>query len=195
MNSWTSDSVMASLMDRVNRRGALGLREHRPLSARSVPLSRQSSRRRRPIARYDPSRTTYAETTAAPNDVDSHELRANLRLADPGVLVAVLAQLTGDATAIDRFGPAISHVPEPPERAGVTDPDTAEALVAAVVEALERPRSDGALAADDPGLFRRLLPVLWALRSTKRSYRCCSNRAASSCRSRRCRAPRRSRRR
>ena len=94
-----------------------------------------------------------------PNDVDPHELRANLRQADPGVLVAVLAQLTGDATVIDRFGPAISHVPDPPERAGVTDPDTGEALVEAVVEALERPRSDGALAADDPGLFRRLLPV------------------------------------
>ncbi len=103
--------------------------------------------------------TTDAETTAASNDVDPHELRANLRQADPGVLVAVLAQLTGDATVIDRFGPAISHVPDPPERAGVTDPDTAEALVSAVVEALERPRSDGALAADDPGLFRRLLPV------------------------------------
>ena len=103
--------------------------------------------------------TTDAETTAAPNDVDPHELRANLRQADPGVLVAVLAQLTGDATVIDRFGPAISHVPDPPERAGVTDPDTAEVLVTAVVEALERPMSDGALAADDPGLFRRLLPV------------------------------------
>ncbi|MGZ8813391.1 MAG: flavin-containing monooxygenase [Mycobacterium sp.] len=103
--------------------------------------------------------TTDAETTAAPNDVDSHELRANLRQADPGVLVAVLAQLTGDATVIDRFGPAISHVPDPPERAGVTDPDTAEALVSAVVEALGRPRSDGALAADDPEFFRRLLPV------------------------------------
>ncbi|MGZ5379667.1 MAG: flavin-containing monooxygenase [Mycobacterium sp.] len=103
--------------------------------------------------------TTDAETTAAPNDVDSHELRANLRQADPGVLVAVLAQLTGDATVIDRFGPAISHVPDPPERAGVTDPDTAEALVSAVVEAFGRPRSDGALAADDPEFFRRLLPV------------------------------------
>ena len=32
-------------------------------------------------------------------------------------------------------------------------------LWTAVVEALGRPRSDGALAADDPGLFRRLLPV------------------------------------
>ena len=102
---------------------------------------------------------TDAETTAAANDVDSHELRANLRQADPGVLVAVLAQLTGDASVVDRFGPAISHVPDPPERAGVIDPDTGEALVAAVVEALERPQSDGALAEHDPGLFRRLLPV------------------------------------
>ncbi len=38
-------------------------------------------------------------------------------------------------------------------------PARREALVEAVVEALERPRSDGALAADDPGLFRRLLPI------------------------------------
>ena len=103
--------------------------------------------------------TTDAETTAASNGVDTHELRANLRQADPGVLVAVLAQLTGDASVIDRFGRAISHVPDPPERAGVTDSDTAEALVDAIVEALERPRADGALPADDPTLFTRLLPV------------------------------------
>ncbi|MDT5219520.1 MAG: 4-hydroxyacetophenone monooxygenase, partial [Mycobacterium sp.] len=82
-----------------------------------------------------------------------------LRQADPGVLVAVLAQLTGDATVIDRFGPTITHVPDPPERAGVTDTDTAEAIVAAVVDALDAPRAAGALAADDPALFTRLLPL------------------------------------
>ena len=103
--------------------------------------------------------TIDAETTAAPNATDPEELRANLRQADPGVLVAVLAQLTGDASVVDRFGPAISHVPDPPERAGVTDPDTAEALVAAVVDALAAPRAAGALAADDPELFTRLLPL------------------------------------
>ena len=86
--------------------------------------------------------TTLAETD---------ELRTHLLQADPGVLVAVLAQLTGDAAVIDRFGPAISHVPDPPERAGVTDPDTAEALVAAVVDALDGPRPADGLAADDPG--------------------------------------------
>lgn len=101
--------------------------------------------------------TIDAETTAAPNATDPDELRANLQQADPGVLVAVLAQLTGDALVIDRFGPAISHVPDPPERAGVTDPDTAEALVDAVVAALDAPRRDGAVAADDPKLFTRLL--------------------------------------
>lgn len=103
--------------------------------------------------------TIDAETTAAPyaERVNLDELRAHLRQADPGVLVAVLAQLTGDAAVVDRFGPAISHVPDPPERAGVTDPDTAEALVAAVVAALDAPRAEGALAADDPELFTRLL--------------------------------------
>jgi flavin-binding monooxygenase-like protein len=102
--------------------------------------------------------TTGAETTmlcADPLDLD--ELRAHLREADPGVLVAVLAQLTGDAAVIDRFGPAISHVPDPPERRGVTDPDTAEALVAAVAEALNVPRTPWA--ADDSELFTRLLPL------------------------------------
>ena len=88
---------------------------------------------------------------------DRDELRDNLRQADPGVLVAVLAQLTGDASVIDRFGPSISHVPDPPERAGVTDPDTAAALVEAIVEALDSAR--GAGAADDRKLFTRLLPL------------------------------------
>ena len=72
--------------------------------------------------------------TGAP--VDPDELRANLRQADPGVLVAVLAQLTGDPAVVDRFAPKITHVPDPPEQAGVTDPETAEALVEAVVAAL-----------------------------------------------------------
>src|SRR5436309_10631478 len=100
-----------------------------------------------------------ATTVTTDADLDPDELRANLRQADPGVLVAVLAQLTGDASVIDRFGPAISHVPDPPERAGVTDPDTVEALVTAVVQALGRPRPQEGPAADDPELFRRLLPV------------------------------------
>jgi 4-hydroxyacetophenone monooxygenase len=91
--------------------------------------------------------------------VDPDELRDNLRQADPGVLVAVLAQLTGDPSVIDRFGPKISHVPDPPERAGVTDSGTAEALVDAVALALGVPRPTDAPAAADPELFRRLLPI------------------------------------
>ena len=69
-----------------------------------------------------------AMTTASLSEaatIDSSELRANLEKADPGVLVAVLAQLTGDPSVIDRFESKISYVPDPPERAGVTDPDTA----------------------------------------------------------------------
>lgn len=83
------------------------------------------------------------------------ELRANLCQADPGVLVAVLALLTGDPAVVERFGPKISHVPDPPERAGVTDPVTAEALVDAVVVALDADLP----AVVDPELFRRVLPV------------------------------------
>lgn len=96
--------------------------------------------------------TTDADTSTA-------ELERHLRQADPGVLVAVLAQLTGDPAVVDRFAPAISHVPDPPERAGVTDPDTMEALVARIVEALDAPRTHDGPAADDPEFFARLLPV------------------------------------
>jgi 4-hydroxyacetophenone monooxygenase len=96
-------------------------------------------------------------TTGAP--VDPGELRANLRHADPGVLVAVLAQLTGDQAVIDRYAPKITHVPDPPERAGVTDPQTADELVEAVVAAMRLPRLPTAVPADDPGLFARIAPV------------------------------------
>lgn len=99
--------------------------------------------------------TACADETA----VDPEELRANLRQADPGVLVAVLAQLTGDLSVIDTFGPKISHVPDPPERAGITDLDTAESLANAVVAALGAARPAGAPAADDPEFFKRLLPL------------------------------------
>ena len=67
---------------------------------------------------------TDPTSTSGPAAPDPDELRANLLQADPGVLVAVLAQLTGDSSVIERYGPKISHIPDPPERAGVTDPDT-----------------------------------------------------------------------
>lgn len=96
-------------------------------------------------------------TPAAP--VDPDELRVNLRQADPGVLVAVLAQLTGDHAVVDRFGPKIGHVPDPPEQAGVTDSATAAELVDAVVAAVRSPRPAAAVAADDPDLFARIAPL------------------------------------
>ena len=70
-----------------------------------------------------------------------------------------LAQLTGDPAVVDRFAPKISHVPDPPEQAGVTDPETAAALVEAVVAALQSPRSATAVPADDLDLFARIAPV------------------------------------
>ncbi len=97
--------------------------------------------------------------TAARPEVDVDVLRANLRLADPGVLVAVLAQLTGDARVVDRFAPRISHVPDPPEQSGVTDAETAAEIVEAIVSALYSPRPPDAVAADDPDLFARVAPV------------------------------------
>lgn len=88
------------------------------------------------------------------------DLRTNLEQADPGVLVAVLAQLTGDPAVVDKFGPAISHVPDPPEQAGVTDPGTAAAIVDALVDSLTGEAGPGgAVHADDPALFARIAPL------------------------------------
>lgn len=75
------------------------------------------------------------------------------------MLVAVLAQLTGDPSVVDRYGPKITHVPDPPERAGTTDADTRDALVTAVIEAIDSPRPPDAPAPDGPVLFARLLPL------------------------------------
>lgn len=96
---------------------------------------------------------------APSTDVDTSTLRAHLLRADPGVLVAALAQMTGDASVIDRYGPKIDHVPDPPERAGTTDPDTAEALADEIVAALGRPRPVGATTAVDRDLFVSVLPI------------------------------------
>lgn len=96
---------------------------------------------------------------APSTDVDKGTLRSHLLQADPGVLVAVLAQMTADASVIDRYGPKIDHVPDPPERAGTTDPGTAEALADEILAALGRPRPDGATAAVDRELFTKLLPI------------------------------------
>lgn len=94
---------------------------------------------------------------ADPEEVD--ELRANLRQADPGVLVAVLAQLTGDPAVATRFGSKITHVPDPPEQAGVTDPETAAQLIEEIVTALRQPRRADAVPADDRDLFARIAPI------------------------------------
>ncbi len=102
---------------------------------------------------------TESTSSTGPTAPDPDELRDNLRQADPGVLVAVLAQLTGDPSVIAAYAPKISHILDPPERAGVTDPDTAEALVNAVVDALGSPRRAGAVPANDRDLFARLLPI------------------------------------
>src|ERR1700756_3198606 len=102
---------------------------------------------------------TESTSPTSPARSDPEELRHNLRQADPGVLVAVLAQLTGDASVIDAYAPKISHVPDPPARAGVTDPDTADALVQAVIDALDQPRRTDVVPAADRALFARLLPI------------------------------------
>lgn len=80
--------------------------------------------------------------------------------ADPGVLVAVLAQISGDPEVVDRFGPKISHVPDPPEQRGVADPETqtriVDELVCILTGAVERSET---VAADDSTLFARIAPV------------------------------------
>ena len=101
--------------------------------------------------------TASASEAASAATTDTDELRANLLRADAGVLVAVLAQLTGDPSVIDRFGPKITYVPDPPERSGVTDPDTIEGLVSEVIDAMDASRPSDPV---DRDLFRRLLPVV-----------------------------------
>lgn len=103
---------------------------------------------------------TIAVTVAsAEKSVDPEELRANLRQADAGILVAVLAQLTGDPDVADRYAAKISFTPDPPEQVGTTDPETLETLVEAVAAALAGPRRGDAVAFDDPDLFSRIAPL------------------------------------
>lgn len=90
---------------------------------------------------------------------DRDQMRANLRQADAGILVAVLAQMTGDLGVVDRYASRISFVPDPPEYIGVTDPETLEALVDEVAAAVDAPRRPDALAADDRTLFGRVAPL------------------------------------
>ncbi|BBZ36380.1 flavin-containing monooxygenase [Mycolicibacterium confluentis] len=103
--------------------------------------------------------STNATVTADLTALDPQELREHLTRADAGVLVAVLVQLTGDASAVDRFADRISFVPDPPEQAGVTDPETLETLVGEVIDALSAPRPQDAPAFDDADLFARIAPL------------------------------------
>lgn len=103
--------------------------------------------------------TTDVTATAEHAGSDPDERRTYLRQADAGVLVAVLAQLTGDPAVAERFADKISFEPDPPEQVGVTDPETREALVDAVTAALGQPRPAGALPADDADLFARVAPL------------------------------------
>lgn len=103
---------------------------------------------------------TIAVTVAADQkSLDPEELRTNLGKADSGILVAVLAQLTGDKTVVDRYSGRISFTPDPPEQIGGTDPDTQAELVEAVVTALQSPRPAGAVPFDDPELFAAIAPL------------------------------------
>ncbi|MGQ9350828.1 flavin-containing monooxygenase [Mycolicibacterium gilvum] len=100
---------------------------------------------------------TAAPETASASRYDPAELRANLMQADAGVLVCVLAQLTGDAGVVDRFGPLIEHVADPPERIGVTDEQTRSALADAIIAALDAPATDAAEKVTDREFFALLL--------------------------------------
>ena len=84
--------------------------------------------------------STGSSAVALSAEVDGDTLRSNLLKADPGVLVAVLTQMTGDASVIDRYAAKIDHVPDPPEKAGRTDQATAESLADEIVAALRQPR-------------------------------------------------------
>ncbi|WFR72719.1 NAD(P)/FAD-dependent oxidoreductase [Prescottella defluvii] len=94
------------------------------------------------------------------HSLDPELLRTHLQRADPGVLLAVLAQITGDVAVLDRHADAISHVPDAPEMAGVTDPDTVAAIVDELIAVLTAGGGGGRGGApDDPALFARLVPL------------------------------------
>ena len=103
---------------------------------------------------------TIAVTVAADQkSLNPEELRDQLAKADAGILVAVLAQLTGDAGVVDRYAGKISFTPDPPEQTGSTDPETHTKLVEEVVTALESPRPTDAVPSDDPELFAAVAPL------------------------------------
>lgn len=101
--------------------------------------------------------TTEANSPGVPADLD--ELKRHLRDADAGVLVAVLAQMTGDVTVVNRFGPRIVHEPDPPEFIGSTDTETREELIGELIAALGAQARSGGPAPDDPELFARVAPL------------------------------------
>ncbi|MFC9787496.1 flavin-containing monooxygenase [Rhodococcus sp. NPDC127528] len=89
-----------------------------------------------------------------PVPVDRDRLRRCLESADPAVLLAVLVQLTGDASLLDRFAGQISHVPDPPEMAAVAPAPIAGEIVDRLTEAVAGgARPDGRV---DEELFGRL---------------------------------------
>ena len=100
--------------------------------------------------------TAATESTSPPGrPLDPDELRDNLRQADPGVLVAVLAQLTGDAVG-DRHATHPRSRTSPIRRSGPASPTPTPptALVNEIVDALDRPRRADAVPADDRELLR-----------------------------------------
>ncbi|MER5390266.1 NAD(P)/FAD-dependent oxidoreductase [Saccharopolyspora sp. NPDC002686] len=98
--------------------------------------------------------------SAPAHALDVDELRAHLSRADPAVLLAVLAQVTRDASVLDEFGGALTHVPDPPELAGRTDTATAAAIIDRLVAALTADRTpESGPAPDDLAFFTRLVPI------------------------------------
>ena len=97
-----------------------------------LPLSRKLDAGCGRRIRYSTYMTAATGSMSPPGPPDVDELRANLRQADPASWWRCWRSSPAIPAVIDRFGPKISHVPDPPERAGVTDPDTAAALVNAV---------------------------------------------------------------
>ncbi len=108
----------------------------------SVPLSRHTPRRTvEPLTYSAAGARRINDDRGISDGGNTDELRANLRLADAGVLVAVLAQLTGDPSwwigsrPRSRLCPTRRNRPVSPIR------ETAEALVDAVVAALGAARA------------------------------------------------------
>lgn len=94
------------------------------------------------------------------------DLRPSLQKADPGVLLAILVQLSGDTTLLEELAGSITHVADPPEFRGQADDATRELIIERLLQEL-RERAIGGVSRGevmssvvwDPAVSRRIFEL------------------------------------